>query len=70
LRSIRGFLVICGCLAGSRPIPSLDFFARMVQPAPMRRLVYPAGFDPLPRVREAVLADVENRGLAGRRGFG
>jgi len=42
----------------------------MVQPAPKRRLIYPAGYEHLPRVWEAVLADVgENRGLAGRRGF-
>ena len=50
---------------------SLGFFGRMVQQVPMRRLVYPSGFEHLPPVREAVLADVgENRGLAGRRGFG
>ena len=62
--------MIRGSLAGSRPIPSLDFSARMVQPAPMRRLIYPAGFEHLPRVREAAPADVENHGLAERRGFG
>jgi len=48
----------------------LDFFARMVQQVPMRRLIYPAGYEHLPRVREAVPADVENHGLAGRHGFG
>jgi len=43
----------------------------MVQQAPMRRLIYPAGYEHLPRVREAAPADVgENHGLAGRRGFG
>jgi len=42
LRSIRGFLVICGCLAG---------------------------YEHLPRVREAVPVDVENHGLAGNHGF-
>jgi len=42
----------------------------MVQQAPMRRLIYPAGYEHLPRVRDAVLADVENHGLAERRGFG
>jgi len=43
--------MIRGSVAGSSPIPSLDFFTRMVQPAPMRRLIYPAGFEHLPRVR-------------------
>jgi len=42
LRSIRGFLMIRGSVAG---------------------------YERRPRVREAVLADVENHGLAGRRGF-
>ena len=41
----------------------------MARQVPMRRLVYPAGYEHLPRVREAVLADVENRGLAGNRGL-
>jgi len=29
-----------------------------------------AGYEHLPRVGEAAPADVENRGLAGKRGFG
>jgi len=37
----------------------LDFFAQMVQQVPMRRLVYPSGFEHLPRVREAILEDLE-----------
>nr|MBC7244663.1 hypothetical protein [Chloroflexota bacterium] len=36
----------------------LDLFAQMVQQVPMRRLVYPSGFEYLPLVREAILADV------------
>jgi len=43
LRSIRGFLLIRGSVAG---------------------------YEHLPRVWEAVLADVENHGLAERHGFG
>ncbi len=37
----------------------LDLFARLVQEVPVRRLVYPSGFDELSRVSEAVLADLE-----------
>jgi len=37
----------------------LDFFARLVRQVPLRRLVYPSGFDYLPRVREAILQDLE-----------
>lgn len=37
----------------------LDFFARMARQVPMRRLIYPSGFEHLPRVREAVLEDLE-----------
>jgi len=35
----------------------LNFFARLAQQVPMRRLIYPAGFEHLPRVREAILGD-------------
>jgi hypothetical protein len=38
----------------------LDFFAQMVQQVPMRRLSYPSGFEHLPRVREAILEDLES----------
>ncbi len=38
----------------------LDFFARLVKLVPVRRLLYPAGFEHLPRVTEAVLRDLEN----------
>jgi hypothetical protein len=38
----------------------LDCFAQMVQQVPMRRLVYPSGFEHLPRVREAILEDLES----------
>jgi hypothetical protein len=38
----------------------LEFFAQLVQQAPMRRLVYPSGFEHLPRVREAILKDLES----------
>ena len=37
----------------------LDFFAQMVQQVPMRRLAYPSGFEHLPRVRDAILQDLE-----------
>ena len=37
----------------------LDFFAQMVQQVPMRQLVYPSGFEHLPRVREAILKDLK-----------
>lgn len=36
----------------------LDLFAQMVQQVPMRRLVYPSGFEHLPRVRQAILEDL------------
>jgi hypothetical protein len=36
----------------------LAFFARLVQQVPVRRLVYPSGFELLPRVVEAVLQDL------------
>ena len=35
----------------------LNFFARLAQKVPMRRLIYPASFEHLPRVREAILGD-------------
>jgi hypothetical protein len=38
----------------------LDFFARLVRHVPLRRLVYPSGFAYLPRVREAILKDLES----------
>lgn len=38
----------------------LDFFARMVSRVPTRRLVYPSGFEHLPRVRDAILQDLNN----------
>ena len=37
----------------------LGFFAGMVQRVPVRRLIYPSDLDQLPRVREAVLADLQ-----------
>lgn len=36
----------------------LDLLARLVRGVPVRRLVVPAGFEHLPRVRDALLADV------------
>jgi hypothetical protein len=36
----------------------LDFFARMALRVPVRRVVFPNGFDYLPRVRRAILADL------------
>ncbi len=44
----------------------LDFFARLLKQAPMRRLLYPSGFQYLPAVRQAILDDVE-RLAAGER---
>jgi hypothetical protein len=38
----------------------LDFFARLVRQVPLRRLVYPSGFEHLPRVRQAILQDLES----------
>jgi hypothetical protein len=40
--------------------PRLDLFARLVKQVPVRRLVYPAGFEHLSRVTEAVLQDLKN----------
>jgi hypothetical protein len=40
--------------------PRLDFFSRLVKQVPVRRLLYPAGFEHLPRVTEAVLQDLKN----------
>ncbi len=39
----------------------LDFFARLVQQVPVRRLVYSAGFEHLPYVIEAVLHDLQDQ---------
>jgi len=36
----------------------MGFFARMALRVPVRRVVYPNGFDHLPRVRRAILADL------------
>jgi hypothetical protein len=38
----------------------LDFFARLVRHVPLRRLVYPSGFEHLPSVRNAILKDLES----------
>ena len=38
----------------------LEFFARLVQKVPVRRLLYPAGFEHLAGVTEAVMRDLEN----------
>ena len=37
----------------------LDFFARLVKQVPVRRLLYPSGFEYLPRVTDAILQDLE-----------
>ena len=37
----------------------LDFFAQLVQQVPMRWLIYPSGFEHLPRVREAILENLK-----------
>jgi hypothetical protein len=44
--------------AGLQPA-RLDLFARLVRRVPVRRLLYPSGFDHLPRVVEAVLRDLD-----------
>jgi len=36
----------------------LEFFAQVVQQVPIRRLIYPSGFEYLPLVREAILTDM------------
>jgi len=38
----------------------LGFFAQLVQQIPMRRLVYPSGFEYFPCVREVILKDPES----------
>jgi hypothetical protein len=38
----------------------LDFFSRLVEQIPVRRLRYPVGFEHLPRVTEAVFQDLKN----------
>jgi hypothetical protein len=43
---------------GYRP-QRLDFFDQLVRQVPMRRLVYPSGFEHLPAVRDAVLSDIQ-----------
>ena len=47
--------------AGLQP-QRLDFFSKLVQQVPMRRLIYPSGFEHLPRVRDAILADLATIG--------
>lgn len=37
----------------------LGFFSRMVSRVPVRRVVYPSGYDHLPRVRQAILDDLK-----------
>jgi len=37
----------------------LQFFAELVSRAPVRRLIYPSGFEFLPQVRNAILRDLE-----------
>jgi len=39
----------------------LDFFARLAAAVPVKRLIYPSGLEHLPRVRDAILADLETR---------
>jgi hypothetical protein len=43
--------------AGLQP-QRLALFAALVQRVPRRRLVYPSGYEHLPRVREAILEDL------------
>jgi hypothetical protein len=43
--------------AGLQP-QRLDFFARLVKQIPVRRLIYPNGYQHLPRVRDAILEDL------------
>jgi hypothetical protein len=39
----------------------LDFLARLAAEVPVKHLIYPSGLEHLPRVRDAILADLENR---------
>jgi len=39
----------------------LDLFARLALAVPVKRLIYPSGLEHLPRVREAILNDLEDR---------
>jgi hypothetical protein len=43
--------------AGLQP-QRLDFFAELVRQIPIRRLIYPTGYEHLPRVRDAILEDL------------
>jgi hypothetical protein len=43
--------------AGLQP-QRLDFFAELVRQIPIRRLIYPTGYEHLPRVRDAILDDL------------
>lgn len=44
----------------------LDFFARLVTAVPMRRLIYPSGFEHLPGVGAAILEDLTPDGRGSR----
>jgi hypothetical protein len=41
----------------------MSFFSRLAMRVPMRRLVYPSGFQHLPKVREAIIADLDETDL-------
>lgn len=47
------------CAAAGWQERRLDLFARLAREVPVRRLSYPDGFEHLPRVRDALLADLE-----------
>ena len=50
------FVTRLGQVAGLAP-DRFNFFAGLVQQVPLRRLVYPSGYEFLPQVRRAILAD-------------
>jgi len=55
--------------AGLQPA-RLDLFARLVKQVPVRRLVYPSGFEHLPRVVDAILGALRNHpGIASEMGL-
>ncbi len=53
--SFMGRIVQTLGMHGSR----MGFFAEMISQVPMRRVVYPSGYDHLPRVRQAIVDDLE-----------
>jgi hypothetical protein len=56
----HSFVAALAEAAGWQP-QRLDFFARLAGEVPVKRLIYPSGLEHLPRVRDAILKDLESR---------